>query len=210
MALNNVPLTGQSLAVTKVPINANFSTIDNAFAVDHVRMTPPGTAAPQGFHNKITLPVQSVSPGPGFAANNGIYALNSALTGITETFWHSQSSNGPFDFPVTANIYSTTPVPNTINTLSGQGWCYLPSGLLMKWGTATALAPTVSGSVVFPVAANIPAFTSAVFTLQLTMGNTGITTAASINYFNVSNLGFSWFVSNNNGNSRFTYLAIGF
>ena len=208
MALNNVPLAGQTLGVTRNPINQNFSTINNAFAIDHVTMTPPGTAQPQGYHNQVSLVLQGASPAPSWGTTyNGIYCLQSAVTSIQETFLHNQSASGAFDFPVTASIFSTTAVPQTINTLGGQGWCYLPSGFIMKWGT---LAASASSPYSFPVASNIPPFTTAVMTLQLTMGNTVTGTNDTIRYYNVTNTGFNWFANNVTTNSRFTYLAIGY
>lgn len=208
MALNNVPLTGQSLSVTKVPINSNFSTINNAFAVDHVTMTPPGTASPQGFHNKVSLN-NLAAVTPAFGTNiNGIYNKTS-LTGINETFWRSQSINGPFDFPVTANIFSTTPVPAPIGTV-GQGWCYLPSGLTMKWGTFTSAA---ANPYVFPTTAStgsyIPPFATAVLSMQISVVNTGVPYGTIINTLNVGKLSFNW-VATGTTPASFSYLAIGY
>lgn len=208
MALNNVPQSGQSLAVTKVPINSNFTTINNAFAIDHVEMTPPGTAAPQGFHNKVSLNNLG-AVAPSFGANiNGIYNKIS-LTGINETFWRSQSINGPFNFPVTANIFSTTSVPAPVSTV-GHGWCYLPSGLIMKWGTFTSAN---ANPYVFPTTAStgsyIPPFATAVLSLQTSVVNTGIPYGTIINTLNITNLSFNW-VATGTLPAAFSYLAIGY
>ena len=58
MALINVPLAGQSLGITRDPVNNNFSTINSAFLVDHVEYNTAG----QGKHNKVTFPVQGGAP----------------------------------------------------------------------------------------------------------------------------------------------------
>jgi len=58
MALNNIPLAGQSLGTTRAPINQNFSVIDAAFQIDHVDYNIAG----QGKHNKVTFPVQGSAP----------------------------------------------------------------------------------------------------------------------------------------------------
>ena len=51
MALNNVPLSGQSLGVTRVPINQNFSVIDADFSVDHVAYNTTMKVCIIGFHS---------------------------------------------------------------------------------------------------------------------------------------------------------------
>lgn len=120
MALNNVPLSGQNLDQTRVPINNNFSTIDAAFLVDHVDYGVSG----QGKHEKVTLVTNS---GATFIATEmGLFNNTAASTGNPEIF--VQRGTG-------------TPYPMTGfrlgGTNNGNGWTYLPSGLLMAWGRST-------------------------------------------------------------------------
>lgn len=132
MALNSLPLPGQSLAVSRNPIKQNFDTINAAFAIDHVTMTPPGTAAPQGFHNKVTFPVQGAAPvfGAGIA---GLFNLLNATTAKNELNVHKQNQAGAVDVPFTASVLSNNAIPGITN-----GWSYLPSGILIKWGVINA------------------------------------------------------------------------
>lgn len=208
MALINVPNSGQTLGGTRASVNSNFSTTNNAFEIDHVEMTAPGNIGTQGFHNKVTLVVQPGTPGPGMGTTyNGIYNLLSAITNKNETFFHFQKQTGTLDIPVTASVRSTTATPATINNFATGGWCYLPSGFVMKWGTITA--GSTPGTVVFPSGGNIPAFT-AIQSLQLTVGNTANVALSTINYYGVTTSQFQWYSTIVDTNWRFNYLAIGY
>lgn len=150
MALNNVPLSGQNLQNTRVPINQNFSTIDSTFSIDHVAYNTSGG----GKHNKITFPVQALAPV--FAAgDDGIYNKLYAGTGLNELFIHQQYSAGTRDIPFTATTGNTI-----AGVIGGAGYTYLPSGLLVKWGVDTRTGD--SGTVTMPATGSggiaIPAF----------------------------------------------------
>src|SRR5690606_9053468 len=133
MALNNTPLAGQSLSVTRVPINQNFATIDTAFNVDHVDYN---TAA-QGQHNKVSFPTQSSIPAP----QAGIVQLYSQLSAITNqpelVFTHQAGSTAP----TAAQI-----VEFTSAGWANPGWTRLPSGILLKWhsGINMATLPSIT------------------------------------------------------------------
>lgn len=133
MALNNVPLAGQNLVQTRDAINQNFITyIDAQFAVDHVAFATLGA----GKHNKVTLPLVSTSPAsPVFAAGeNGIYNLNNATTTKNEIYLHIQQNATTVEIPMTAStLSSSTPTGLT------QGYTFLPSGLILAWGSQLIL-----------------------------------------------------------------------
>ena len=127
MALNNVPLSGQTLSITRVPINQNFSTIDTAFAVDHVDYNITG----QGQHNKVSFPVQNPAPAP----QAGVLQLYSQLSTITNqpelVFAHQAGSTAP----TAAQI-----VEFTSAGWANPGWTRLPSGILLKWHSGISMA----------------------------------------------------------------------
>lgn len=132
MALNNVPLSGQSLNDTRNPIRNNFNTIDTAFTVDHVSYN----TANQGFHNKVTMPVQALAPV--FAAGiNGLFSLLNATTTQNEINIHKQNLAGAVNIPMTASVLGTNAINNGV-----RGWTYLPSGILLKWGATSSAAAT--------------------------------------------------------------------
>jgi len=127
MALNDVPLSGQTLNTSRVPINQNFSVIDTAFAVDHV----PYNIAGQGQHNKVSFPTQNPVP----AQQVGIcqlYSQISAITGEPElVFTHQAGSTAP----TVAQIVEFTSAGWT-----NPGWTRLPSGILLKWHSGISMA----------------------------------------------------------------------
>lgn len=194
MALNNVPLTGQSLGVTRVPINQNFSVIDTAFLVDHVEYNISG----QGKHKQVTMPVSGSSP----ATSSGEVALfsrTSSLTGVPEMAWIRQSSGTVTEF--------------TSGTLATPGWTRLPSGVLLKWGQTTGTGLT---TVTFSTGASIPAFTS-IFSIQITTSYPNTSDGdgfVRLNNFLAPYTQFSVFASHRTstgayGPVNFQYLAIG-
>lgn len=211
MALNLVPNPGQTLAQTRQPILDNFTNIDNQFAIDHVAFNTVGG----GFHNKVEMPPQAAAPVAN--ANDNIFyskipAAPFPLTTINETFIHKQV-NGvaqTVDIPFTASILSTNANPGNGST----GWSYLPSGILIKWGTIAGAFPNQGiQPFVFPAAGNIPAFAEIYnITLQNVAGNVN----DSSNFLTVqtgyTRLGFSWMPRTNFGNVDSTqvfYFAIG-
>jgi hypothetical protein len=182
MALNDVPLSSQSLADSQNPIRQNFKTyIEPNFAVDHIGFN---TGADSGYHLKITLPAPADSTIPAVPANGATL------------FWAEQ--NPAFDQPGVAT-YPTTTAFGVINlrvdgivpvipinyggTQSAlEGFTFLPSGVVLKWETVS-MAPLATVFFPFAVGASIPVFTS-VFTAQISpimvggqsFSTTGLTT----------------------------------
>lgn len=194
MTLNNVPLTGQTLGVTRVPINQNFSVIDAAFLVDHA----PYNITGQGKHNKVTMPVQSAAPVT-VGGEVALYSRTSSLTNVPEMAWIRQSSGAIVEF--------------TSGLLASSGWTYLPSGVLLKWGHTSATGLT---TISFPTGANIPAFTN-IFSMQVTTAYVNASDGdgfVRLNNFLAPYTQFSVFASRRTstgsfGPVNFQYLAIG-
>lgn len=122
MALNDVPLSGQSLGVTRAPIRSNFLTIDAAFLQDHVDYNLPN----QGMHNRVSFLNQTILPLP-VASVPQMLSITSSLTGQPELNYLRQ-------------LGSTAPgvvrqVEFTSAGWANPGWSVSPSGILMKWHT---------------------------------------------------------------------------
>ena len=142
MALNNVPLAGQTLLATRNPINQNFATINTGFAVNHIEYN----LADQGKHKFLQMPEQIAAPA--VAANEaGLYAAIGALSGVTELSFRREN-NGAV-------------IPFTENSQAANGWTMLPSGMMLQWGIQV-----VPGS---PTTVNFPrAFAAAAYSVQVT------------------------------------------
>src|SRR5271156_5813558 len=127
MALNNVPLAGQTLGQTQAPINQNFSVIDTAFQVDHEDYNTTN----QGMHNRVSLLTQNPVPAP-IAGTVQLYSQLSAITAQPElVFAHQAGSTAP----LAAQI-----VEFTSAGWANPGWTRLPSGILLKWHSGISMA----------------------------------------------------------------------
>lgn len=200
----NVPPANQSKNVSQPIMLANFQAIPELITVDHVGFNNNN----EGRHNQVTLVPQAVIPPTAWGANfNGIFCAVDPNTNTQETYLHNQSANGPYDLPFTESIFSTTTIPNPV-TMVGQGWCYLPADLIVKWGTFTTAS---ANPYVFPTTAStgkyIPPFTTAVLSFQISVVNTAGST--TINSGNITRLNFNWSAAGS-APASFSYLAIGY
>lgn len=210
MPLNNVPQPGQTLASSQTPIQTNFSTIATAFAIDHVDYNIAG----QGFHNKVTFPSQGTPP---VFSNPQIGIYNAVgITTVNELFIVKGSGTA---IPITATVNDGA------GSFLSSGYYYLPSGLLVKYGSFTnaSINPNTQVTVQksFPVGATIPVFSS-IYSVQLTLGNNenpGQPWQAIVAFdrYNSDNTKLSIFINNQSGNFisgqtgllRIYYTAIG-
>lgn len=195
MALNDVPQPGQTLAVTQPLIRSNFSTIDSAFTVDHASYNSSGA----GKHKKVTFPVQS--PAPTFPGDIGLYSFLDPVTAVSQLYF--TNSTGA-TYPMTASAQQTFPA-------GGNGYSYLPSGIIVQWGTGTALANAVT-----TVNLNIN-YTNSIMSIQLTeyvespgfaFVNISPTLIALSSFNNVGNTNFR--VNNNGPQVQFMWFTVGF
>jgi hypothetical protein len=154
MALNNVPLAGQSLLASRDQIANNFTSIDTGFSVNH---TAFGAGA--GKHEFLTIPA-----GAAHATLANEVALYSKLVGGNpELFFRRNNSGTEIAFTESSNPLTTNP-----------GWCRLPCGLLMYYGVSVATYGNGTNNIAFPVGA--PAIATVVgvsLTLRGQNGNTG-------------------------------------
>lgn len=149
---NNIPQATDRISQSQGQILANFAELQTAFSANHVSL---GTALPpDGQHNVVSYALQA----PGFAipavANIYTYKLNSTLTAQDELYmarYVAPASPYNFDVPITARQYTIAP--------DVQGWTYLPSGMLMKWGDVNVVGG--NAHIAFPAAATIPVFNQA-------------------------------------------------
>jgi hypothetical protein len=146
MALNLVPQSNQTLAVTQPLILANFTTIDSVFAVDHATFNTTNA----GYHNKVTLINQSSAPA-GVANANILYSFINPVTSVNDIY---------------LNQNNDTPVPITASNYAQPGYAYLPSGIILQWGYFNS-ASSSNVTVTFPIA-----FPNAI--LSVTAGSTQI------------------------------------
>lgn len=202
MALNiNIPQANQTLSITQPLILNNFNAINTAFAVDHVNFNDAG----QGKHNKITFPVQ-VLPIVIAVGDLALYSLLNATTTKNELNVYKANNAGYVNVPFTASILS-----NSAPIQDGDGWSYLPSGLIIQWGNFTTGFSTGTTSQNFLIP-----FPTAALSLQLTLKDYGLQPAINDYFFNAkitSNAAFRVNVKKDSAPplvTQFYYFAIGY
>lgn len=206
MAYNQlIPAATDALAQSQQDIQNNFLSNYNAFNVNHVTFN---AGADMGKHKWITLPVQNPSPPIAFGAGElAMYSFLSPVTAKNEIYINKTNQVTIVQTPSTASILSVVSAPG--NNVSG--WTYLPSGILMKWGTGSANGNT---AIVFPVSANIPVFTDVMSVQLCTYANSATDTNTFIRLSAFTNVGFQCYGSSRTNAAAaatsFQYLAIGY
>lgn len=147
MAYNqNIPQPTNRLKDSQADLLANFQAIKQLVDVNHATFGDVN----EGKHKFVTMPEQGASPTT--AINEmALFTRQSALSSVAELVIRREN-NGPA-------------VEFTSSTQATNGWTRLPSGILIKWGTASITSRNSLETIIFPVAGTIPVFT-AVFTVQ--------------------------------------------
>ncbi len=151
---NNIPQPTDQISTSQADILNNFAAISTYLNINHVDFN----GADQGKHKWVTMPVQVASPATG-AGEVALFARTSTLSLVPEIAFRRESNGTVIEF--TSSLSATI------------GWTRLPSGILLKWGNATANGLT---TYTFPVAATIPAFTN-IFSIQITTSYINVTDA---------------------------------
>lgn len=182
---SNVPTASQLISQSQSIINANFQAL-----------------APWG-NGYGAFSLQSGAPA--FSANTDyMYLLSYATTSTNELWLHKQTTAGLSEVPFTASKMSNNAAASCDN-----GWTYLPSGLLMKWGSTAA--PGASVNITPTATSGGPNFSRVfrVFLTPLDGGtavnfNCGQRTAADNTTGN-----FTAYCANPSGTTSIRYLVLG-
>lgn len=144
----NIPQATDKISTSQNDILNNFQTINTWVNVDHGGLN--GAVGIQGAHLKVSLPLGPNPPTNMFNANaNGFFcAAGSFVPAIQQTYAYIQVQ-GPANrsIPFTESILATNAAPANATS----GWTYLPSGIILKWGTSpVGLINVNSGGVLGP------------------------------------------------------------
>lgn len=143
---DNVPQGSNSISSTQNAILNNWKALNEFVSQDHITFG----GVNQGKHNIIHFPaVQGSDP--------------TTAIGEIALFTKNNASSAPGLCVRTEN--NGTIVDFTTAAKSGNGWTRLPSGILLKWGSASVNGNT---SVDFPTGPTIPVFTS-LFNVQVSV-----------------------------------------
>lgn len=151
----NIPFTGETLGQSRLQVLNNFNLIYSGFDVNHYSFNEANI----GKHRYVVMP--QVVGAPGTTATEGALFTN-AVSGITQLFWQP---------PNNATGVQLTALDQTNGNFAavGNGWTFLPGGLIMQYGVVNT--PGTSGSVNFPIA-----FSSGVYSVFMSISRTSNTT----------------------------------
>jgi len=112
----NIPQPTDRRSDSQNDILNNFIALEATIQLNHADIN----GADDGKHKYVTFPQQAASP---VTAGNDINIVNrhSVRTARSE-LWLVDNIAPANDFPFTAGLKADT------------GWCYLPSGQILKWG----------------------------------------------------------------------------
>ncbi len=149
----NTPNANDRINVTQQPIKDNFGGIETAFEENHGDFDGPD----EGKHIKVVMPEQTILPTTG--VNEGaLYTKVSALNVIPKTELYFRRESDGDELNITGGL-------GDVN----DGWYFLPSGLLVKYGKRSGLqGPAL---VSFAVSATIPVFAT-IFVVLVTTSYT--------------------------------------
>lgn len=121
---STVPSATQRIDQSQSIIQANFAALVS-FGNGYAELS-----------NQISAPTFS-------AGNDGLYTKNFTTTSTNEMYIHIQRpAAATAEIPFTASKMSNTAAASCDN-----GWSYIPSGLLIKWGSVNATTASVSVDV---------------------------------------------------------------
>jgi hypothetical protein len=189
MAFNpNIPQASDKLSQSQADILGNFQAL--------------GAIVNQGILDVVDLPVQAVAPTPATPGDILLYNFLNPTTTKNEGYVHKYTQAGSSEIPFTASVMS-----NTVTSSCDNGWSYLPSGLLLKWGRSAV--STSSATINFQTISGGPTYTRA-FRVLITPDDSGsavnftagIRTAATTTTFVV-------YANNPSGTTGIRYLVLG-
>jgi hypothetical protein len=189
----NKPLATDQLSQSQQDIENNFIDINSAFNLNHVDFNSGATT---GMHKFLQMPdltvVPAVAPLATPADGVMLYATNQALV--------FRPANQPIG-DVTNDIDFTTA------GLAAPGWCRLPSGILMKWGSQACAYNATTPVDLTAVGPNFVAVYNAQVSLHVTVP--AHTTVASVASIVPASLGVYIYRSSGAGNVPVYYFVIG-
>jgi hypothetical protein len=172
------PLAAAALSFTQSQMMSNFISIQQLIDINHADFAD---GVNYGKHNVVTFPVQLLANLPTFLAGevalyNMLPVAPYPLTGVDELFINKTSGASVVQVPFTASVLSYDSAPGT----ASNGYTYLPSGILVKWGISVPFNRNAVFGLVFDTGTQIPVFNQ-VFSMQATNYCAGTPTSTNSN-----------------------------
>lgn len=172
-----IPADGQSLGNSKPQVRGNFTTIFNAFAVNHVALN----SSPQGKHFFVEMP--DVSDQATTTNEIGLYCKKAGSPAYSNLFFRQEIGGAD----PTKNQGAIIQMTNIAPVNASSGYSFLPGGMLIQWDTITTNG-TNSTPVVFPIAFDVA---TTPYSIQLTGAVGIIGSNLSLSVSGATNAGFN-------------------
>lgn len=147
-----IPADGQSLGNSKSQVRGNFTTIFNAFAVNHVAFN----SLPEGVHKRVDLQ-EVANPTPPLTIDTLFCKVTSIPLG---ELFYVRGAGGPPNTPI--QLTNGTPVN------AASGFTFLPGGMIMQWGMTTLSAGS-QANVAFNPTFRLAGVNTAPWSIQVTL-----------------------------------------
>jgi hypothetical protein len=149
----NIPQPTDRISDSQADILGNFIALNTVMGENHYTF---GTAN-EGKHQYVSLPEQGAAPAT--AVNEAaLYTKIGTYDATNSQLFFRRENNG-------------AEIECTASSLATNGWSYLPSGVLLKWGEGTTPAGG-NWVLTFAVAATIPVFADVYQVMITTSSNT--------------------------------------
>lgn len=172
MTYTILPNSGQSLGVTRAPINTNFSLIQSVFATNHIGFNNTGA----GKHTLIQFPIPQTTP---VTAANEIAIYPKIVSSVPQLFFRPQSAGTEVQLTNAITPAGFTPTFNPVNVggqpvTGGALVTFLPGNMILIGGVVTG-TNGASGiqQIIFPF--NVGTIASVTIT-RFTLGGGGRST----------------------------------
>jgi hypothetical protein len=128
------PLSTDLLSQSQTDISTNFTEIKTLVDVNHETF---GSAAGQGKHFFVQFPLKTISAANQPATAITEFAIYNAANGAGNAALWLRTNNA-------AGVVTGDKDITTNNQTGAKGWCWLPNGILAKWGIVNMTATTTS------------------------------------------------------------------
>lgn len=184
-------------SVGSTAIRGNFEAIDAWVDVNHVGID---VATHGGKHNAIQI---RETAAPSTTSNEiALYCIDPALTTAGSELYLRRESNG-VSVPMTAARFDSG--------TTFDGWSFLPSGILIKWGTITTAGGNRTTN--FSTGASFPAFTAVYRAFLTPVSSSSTDVDVAIRLRTLTTTSFSYYGSPRTTTGAkamtFNYLVIG-
>jgi hypothetical protein len=176
-----IPQPGDLLSQSQADILNNFDAINTFVAVNHEALNSVAPHA-EGKHRQIEMPVQAAVVGTD-VTQWAMKVVNNTLVAPAPAIWLTP--------PVSAQHPAGTAYDITTALFADPGWCRLPCGIIVKWGTSAAVHGTGGGNIIQLSAAPAPAINT-VLAVMLTPTDSDNQSIVTYSGFTVATQRVTW------------------